>query len=249
MTTLLFYNEPVGLNREAHRALCYSDLKDYSFTEQVNSVPLTGIEFFEASRDYPVLFSKDEDGNFFPLTLLSLLPKGHKQLSGEGEWTDSYIPAFVRRYPFALTDDGTVCLDKQAPHFNELTEGDNEASGERLFSEEGENTKALDNIINFLNSYDQQHKNTRQYCDEAKELELFRPFNIQVILVENQPVRLDGLYVIDEQRLDDLSAEQVNEWFRSGWLAWTYAHLHSLGALNRLVKRQQSETSSPAEEE
>ena len=66
-------------------------------------------------------------------------------------------------------------------------------------------------------------------------------FYIQVLIEKDNPLRLGGLYVINEKKLGDLEGEKVTEWFRQGWLAWTYAHLHSLGALNRLVKRQQIE--------
>lgn len=231
MTALLFYNKPEFLNREIHKTLKFKASSDYSFTESVNSVPLTGIEFFEASRDMPVLFSKDDNENFFPLALLSLMQEGHKQLSEEGGWYDSYIPAFVRRYPFAMTDEGTVCFDQQS---GLLTEED----GDPLFNDKGENSDTLNNVIEFLNNYDQQYNSTRDYCIECQDMELFIPFNLQVMLDKDRPLRLEGLYAIDEKKLAKLPEEKINTWFSSGWLAWSYAHLHSLGALNRLVKKQ-----------
>ena len=234
MAALLFYREPESLNREQHKVLKFKASTDYSFTENVNSVPLTGIEFFEASRDLPVLFSKDEDGKYFPLALLSLMDGGHKQVNSEGSWENSYIPAFIRRYPFALTNEGNVCFDKTANQFND-------EEGEALFNEEGENSETLNNIIQFLQNYDQQYKTTRAYCDECSELELFTPFNLQIMIDKDNPLRLEGLHVIDEKKLNEIPEDVVSKWFKAGWLAWSYAHLHSLGALNRLVKQQQVE--------
>ena len=234
MSTLLFYNDPAFLNREIHKTLTFKSSSDYSFTEDVNSVPLTGIEFFEASRDMPVLFSKDDEGNYFPLALLSLMDNGHKHLGEAGSWSDSYIPAFIRRYPFAMTDEGSVCFDQKASQFSSK-------EGEALFDEKGENTETLDNILQFLNNYDQQYKNTLSYCEELKALDLLAPFNLQIIIDKNQPLKLEGLYIIDEKKLASIPEDKVKVWFDSGWLAWTYAHLHSLGALNRLVKRQQAD--------
>ena len=237
MAELLFYGEPVYLNREVHKKLKFSVSDNYSFTDNVNSVPLTGIEFFEASRDMPVVFCANESGDFFPLALLSLMKEGHKHLNKNGEWVDSYVPAFVRRYPFVLTNEGTVCFDKAAKQFNEK-------KGEALFDEKGENSEVLNNIINFLNGYDQQYKQTLEYCKVLKELDLLTPFNLQVLIDKDNPLRLEGMYVVDEERLkgiaDDIADDKVLEWFRSGWMAWTYAHLHSLGALDRLVRRQKS---------
>lgn len=232
MAELLFYGEPVYLNREVHKRLKFSVSDNYSFTDSVNSVPLTGVEFFEASRDMPVVFCANESGDFFPLALLSLMKEGHKHLNEKGEWVDSYIPAFVRRYPFVLTGEGSVCFDKSAGQFGE-------EEGEALFDEEGGNSEVLNNIVNFLNGYDQQYKQTLEYCRELKELELLEPFNLQVLIDKDNPLRLEGMYVVNEQKLRDVAGEKVLEWFRSGWVAWTYAHLHSLGALRRLVKRQE----------
>lgn len=231
MAELLFYNEPVFLNREVHKELRFSSSDDYSYTENVNSVPLTGIEFFEASRDMPVVFGCDEKNNYFPLALLSLMESGHKHINEKGEWVDSYIPAFVRRYPFVLTDEGTVCFDKKAGRFNE-------EKGDALFNEEGENSEVLNNIINFLNNYDQQYKLTQKYCEALKKAELLKPFNLQILVEQDRPLRMEGLYVVDEQKLMEIEESELVSWFRSGWLAWTYAHLHSLGALERLAKRQ-----------
>ena len=233
MSTLLFYNEPAFLNRETHKTLTFKASSDYSFTEDVNSVPLTGIEFFEASRDMPVLFSKDDEGHYFPLALLSLLDSGHKHLGEAGCWSDSYIPAFIRRYPFALTDEGSVCFDQKASQFGSK-------EGDALFDDKGENTETLNNILEFLNNYDQQYKNTRSYCKELKILDLLTPFNLQIMINNKQPLRLEGLFIIDEKKLASIPEDKVKAWFDAGWLAWTYAHLHSLGALNRLAKRQQT---------
>ena len=242
MAELLFYQEPAFLNREVHKELKFTASTDYGFSSDVNSVPLTGIEFFEASRDMPVLFSKDKDGKYFPLALLSLMAQGHKQLRESGVWEDSYIPAFVRRYPFALTDEGTVCFDKDAKNFDQ-------EKGEQLFDDKGENSETLNNIIQFLNNYDQQYKATRNYCDECSEKELFKPFNLQIMLDKDNPLRLEGLFILDEEKLNKLEDEVVTKWFRAVWLAWSYAHLHSLGALNRLVKKQQEAPVQSTEEQ
>ncbi|WP_062268090.1 SapC family protein [Endozoicomonas arenosclerae] len=231
MAELLFYSEPTLLNREVHKTLRFSASPDYSFTKEVNSVPLAGIEFFEASRDMPVLFGKDEEGGYFPLVMLSLMDGGHKQLDESGEWGDSYVPAFIRRYPFALTDDGTVCFDQKAGQLQS-------EEGDLLFNDEGEGTKVLDNIVQFLSSFEGQYKETRRYCDQCKEFDLFVPFNLKVMAGGEKPLKLDGLYVIDEKKLNEIPESAVSSWFKSGWLAWTYAHLHSVGALSRLVKKQ-----------
>ena len=233
MAELLFYDKPALLNREIHKTLRFKVSSDYHFTEKVNSVPLTGVEFFEASRDMPVLFSKSEEGDYYPLALLSLMDGAHKQLGQSGVWEDSYIPAFVRRYPFALNDEGSVCFDEEASQFSS-------ADGEPLFTDKGENSETLNSIIQFLGNYDQQNQSTREYCDACKKLDLFMPLNVEIRLENDKPLRLEGLYALDEKKLAEIPEDKVQGWFKAGWLAWSYAHLHSLGALKRLIKRQAS---------
>jgi hypothetical protein len=232
MTELLFYKKPEALNREAHKNFKFKAVSDFSFTTGINSVPLMGVEFFEASRDLPVLFSKDDNDVYFPLGLLSLMNNGHKLISDDGQWQGSYVPAFIRRYPFALTQDQTVCFDSEYAQIGEDIE-----DGQALFSEEG-NSEALDNIVKFLQQFDQSSKATAEFTKQLAELDLFKPFTIQVMTAEKKPLRMEGLYVIDEAKVAKLDDEVVLKWFKSGQLAWIYAHLHSLGALRQLSKKQ-----------
>jgi hypothetical protein len=236
MNSLLFYQKPVRLNREEHNLLKFQSSNAYGFAESVNSVPLNGIEFFQTSRHLPVLFSCDASGDYFPIALLSLHDKQHFLGNPEGEWGEVYVPAFIRRYPFAMSDDQTVCFDQSAPHFDE--------AGESLFTEDGEQSDTLNRVIEFLVSFDQAHQQTRAFCEAAKEQNLFKPFNIQVMVKANEPLRLNGLFVINEEVFSGLPKTVVNKWFKSGWVAWVYAHLHSLATLATLAKYQARAESS-----
>lgn len=228
MRELLFYEKPVALNRELHKELSFSPLTNFNFSKQVNSVPVSGIEFFEASRDFPVLFNRDAEGNYYPLALLSLQQQ-HDWVDEKGVWQGNYVPAFIRRYPFALTADGTVCFDEVCEAFN--------GGSDALFNEEGQNSEVLERVVTFLNQYDAQAKITREYCNALAEKNLFKPFNLQIVGIGSNPLRLDGLYALDESEINKLAKDVVDEWFRKGWLAWSYAHLHSLGALQGLSRR------------
>lgn len=227
MAELLFYTKPEILNRENHKDLSFLPVTDLSFSRDVNSVPVLGIEFFEASRDVPIVFSRDESGTYFSIALLSLRSKGHDQLDDKGQWKGRYTPAFIRRYPFALTDDKHICFDKDYAGFNV-------DDGEPLFDKEGANTKALDNIIEFVTNFDAEHQRSREFCGALTEQELFTPFKLQIMTADKQPLRMDGLFVIDEKKLENLPDNIVNDWFKKGFIAWAYAHLHSLGALRQL---------------
>lgn len=232
MATLLFYEEPVALNRQEHKNLRLKKQARLEFAKKVNSVPVAGFEFFEASRELPVLFVKDSAGGLIPVALLSLNAEGNSLAEN---WDSSvYMPAFIRRYPFALTSEGTVIFDKQAAHLQE-------AEGERLFNEEtGENSETLDGIARFLHHVDQQYKATNEFSKACMERDLFEPFNVQVNIEDGKPVRLNSLFVISEKKLAELSDADAALFFRNGWLAWAYAHLHSLSAIGRVARRDKN---------
>ncbi|MBY6191754.1 SapC family protein [Microbulbifer agarilyticus] len=231
MSELLFYRKPVALNRENHRNLKFTPANKFLFSREINSVPLTGIEFFEASRDLPIFFSHNESGQYFPLALLSLRNNQHALVDDDGSWQGSYVPAFIRRYPFAMTDNQTVCFDEGCEQFSE-------EAGEPLFDEQGENSETLNNVLQFLTNFDKSYKATQEFTAALAEHKLFKAFDMQVMAGDGKPVRLEGLHVVDEAKLLEVEPEQVQSWFKSGQLAWIYAHLHSLGALRQLSKQQ-----------
>lgn len=230
MTELLFYAKPVALHREQHRNLRFRRLPDLSFSRQVNSVPLAGLEFFEASRDMTVLFNRDPAGRYFPLVLLSLDNAGHGLVGEDGRWRANYVPAFIRRYPFALAANGALCYDASCTAFGE------EPEGERLFDDEGKTTPFTDGVLRFLQRYEFESKRTREFCEAVAGKDLFKPFQAQVKRGRGA-VRLEGLYCIDEEAFSKIDAATLEDWFRKGWIAWAYAHLHSIGALGQISRQ------------
>ena len=146
MTTLMFYDKPVALNREVHKNFKIAPSNDFKFAAKTNSIVLTRIEFIEAAKEYPIVFAKVSDEVIVPVALLSLRNDENLYVNKEGKWDARYIPAFVRRYPFVLAEnDGqqfTVCIDEASP-------GLNEKDGQALFDEKGGNTPFLQNALGF----------------------------------------------------------------------------------------------------
>ena len=123
MTTLMFYEKPVPLNRKVHKHCKISPSNDFEFSAKTNSIALTGIEFIEASKEYPIVFGKVSDEVTVPVALLGLRKDENLYVNSAGKWDARYIPAFVRRYPFVLADNNgsqfTVCIDEAFPGLNE----------------------------------------------------------------------------------------------------------------------------------
>ncbi|MEX0959321.1 MAG: SapC family protein [Burkholderiales bacterium] len=235
MPTLLFYNKPVLLNREAHRNLKLRAVPSFAFAAATNSVPLSGIEFAAAARQMPIVFINDANQQPAPIALLGLRKDENLFIDADGRWDGSYVPAFIRRYPYVLGDKGlpdefNVCIDEEFPGFN--TE-----EGDPLFNEDGSESDALKRAMDFLNAYQADAKRTQAFCAELNRLDLLVPQVITVNLKDGKKSNLDGFSLVDEKRLAQLSDADAGNLLRSGYLGWIYAHLLSTHNVNELARR------------
>lgn len=240
MTQTMFYERPVALNRERHRALRFAPAPDhFRFAAATNAMPIASTEFAEAARDYPIVFVGNEGEPFGVAALVGLRDRQNLMVDAQGRWAPGcYVPAFARRYPFVLArteqddDKLTVCIDEVYP-------GLGTEAGEALFAADGSETPYLKHVLEFLQLFHAEAQRTTSFATRLKELGLLVP---KVINVERQGERqsLGGLWTVDVARLRGIDDQRVLELFRSGYLAWIEAHLLSLGNLARLVARLDS---------
>ncbi|WP_374593218.1 SapC family protein [Aquabacterium sp.] len=236
MAGTMFYERPVALNRERHARFKLAIAPNHSaFAAKTNALPITGTEFTEAARDYPLLFVHDERGQFNAVALVGLRDNENLLIDEAGRWAaQTYVPAFVRRYPFVLsTEEGsdrlTVCIDEAYP-------GLSEGQGEPLFDAAGAETAYLKNMLEFLSLFNNEVQRTALFANRLNELGLLVS---KVVTAERDGHQqtLQGLWVVDEAKYRALEDSQVVELFRQGLVPWIEAHLLSLANLNRLLAR------------
>ncbi len=240
MATLMFYGQPTPINRNKHRdARIRSISGDYSFAKGTNSVLLAGVEFIEASKEYPIVFSRLGEDRYVPVALLGLRNEENLFVGEDGAWDARYVPAFARRYPFILarseSSGYTVCVDEAYSGFT--ASGGSDDDGERLFTDDGENGPALQRAVDFLSEYQRQYARVERFTAHLAELDLFTELTARVQLPQGGRLALGGLQVVDEKKLLALDDEPALKLFRQGELAWVYSHLASLTNMNRLVSR------------
>lgn len=238
MAEVFFYERPVPLNRTAHKDLRLKGVPSLKFAANVHSVPLTGVEFPAAARDVPILFAGTEMKDAGPMALLGLRQNENLFIDANGQWASgTYVPAFVRRYPFILAekpdgqpgDDFTVFLD-------EAYEGFNNDEGERLFKEDGTDSEMLSNAVNFLGEFQQHVARTHWFMDQLRKYDLLEPRNIR-LEKDGKAITLNGLFVVNEEKLRQLDEKVAYEFLKEGVLGWIYAHLLSLANIDRVSAR------------
>ena len=74
------------------------------------------------------------------------------------------------------------------------------------------------------------------FCKELVDRNLLVSKNLELQLANDQKHNLTGLYIIDEQKLQELSDEDYLSLRKNNLLAAIYAQLLSLSRINTLLK-------------
>ena len=232
------FQKVVPVNKEVHARTRIKEISSFEFASNFHVAYLTMQEFTRAAAIFPIVFLEDkEKDEFRPVALLGLKPGQNLFVDAAGKWQASYVPAIIRRYPFALTPHGTdgqyiVCID-EASSLVSLTEG------APLFDEVGEPTQVIENVKRYLSELQQMDVQTRSFCTFLTEHNMFTPLNLQVR--DSGSVKtISGCYVINEERLNNLSDERFLDIRSKRFLPAVYAHLISLAQTERLVKLQEA---------
>jgi hypothetical protein len=233
MAEMIFYNKVVALNREAHALMkVRPPVLGFSYARRTNSVPILANEVAHCALEYPIVFIQGQDG-YIPIALLGLRDNENLYVNIKGEWDARYVPAFVRRYPFVpgRDDEGklVVCIDEKAACLDVK-------EGLPLF-DNGEPTEQLENAIKFLDEYHQISLATEALTRRINELNLLKSADPVVELNSGEQFRMNGPFVVDEEKLKALDADVVHELFTTGALAFIHAHLVSLGNFAELLNR------------
>lgn len=227
----------VPVNKERHAGKKIKQIEGFEFASNFHIASLMVHEFVRASAIYPVVFLEDkEKDQFRPVALLGLEAGENLFVAEDGRWEGSYIPAIVRRYPFALASTGeegqfTVCIDEES----ELV---NDDEGVSLFDEKGEPAEPLENVKRYLGELQQMDALTTACCEFLAEHNMFTPLNMRVRQAD-QIRNISGCYVVNEERLNNLSDELFLEMRRRRYLPAIYGHLTSLGQIERLMTLKQ----------
>ena len=224
----------VPVTKEAHLNTKVKNLNSFEFVANFHIASIMMHEFPKAAAFYPIVFIEDKKNNAFkPVVLLGLQTNENLFVNEEGKWVVSYIPAIIRRYPFALskTDEDnrfTICIDDKS-------EAVNEKEGRSLFKDDGEPDELLEHVKKYLGELQHMELVTNQLCKTLKEKYMFTPWNMR-IREKNNFKNIAGVYIINEERLNNLSDEEFLSLRHQNILSSVYSHLNSLAQIHRLTQ-------------
>ncbi|WP_156647861.1 SapC family protein [Methylobacterium sp. Leaf87] len=226
----LFYQSIVALDRSVHASKrVVSSEQDLRFAQGSHLIPAVIDEFAMAAHRLPIVFAGSGE-HLTPVFLVGRKPGENTMVDAEGTWLGSYVPAYLRRYPFMIgevEDRGPiVCVDETSTLIG--TE-----KGEALFTEDGETAYLEDRIV-FLNEYLDAAKRTKQFCAALAEHDLLVSADISFNNENGSTSALHGLLIVDEQRFASLDDGAYLKLKSENIIAVIYAHLFSLRAVEQI---------------
>ncbi len=241
----LFYKEIVPLNVTQHGNLKIRQVEKSPFIAQTHAIPITVDEFGLAQRHYPIVFSIGE--NPIPIALMGLNEGINVFLDQDGRPMDTatYIPAYIRRYPFLLaklnqeTDELSLCFDPTSEAVGDFPEGQPLFDGD----DPSEATKA---ILEFCEQFETAGQRTTAFMEDVKKSGLLMDGEV-AIQPEGyqQPFIYRGFQMIDEEKLREMRGDELRKMNQNGMLPLLYAHLFSLAQMREVFARQLGQGKAP----
>lgn len=234
----------VALNSQTHRALRVNAGQVESQAGLLHMVPVVLAEFLNLSLQYPIVFTKNKDSGRFMCSALFGLEPGENLFFNADKWDCLYLPLHIRRQPFFIgkseseDDQPVICIDMTHSSIDMSHSASGTANGEKLFDDQGRETDYLVKAKNILAELFEGEQATQLFVNEILTLNLLQPMRLQITLGDGCVIRLEGLYTVDEDALNTLSAEQFFALHKKNYLHPIYTMITSVGHIYGLVDKK-----------
>ncbi len=231
----------VELDNVAHRELKIDSKKIESMAREERMIPVVISEFLNLSLQYPVVFTKNvETGQFTAVAVLGF-EEGENLFFVNGRWEGIYQPLNLVRQPFFLTrknNEVVMCIDIDSPVVSRY-------EGQRIFDEEGGETDLLESVKSVLAELNISDVQTKSFIQTLLEYELIRSISLDIKLANDEKLKIQGIYTIDEEKLGSLNENHLFDLHSKNYLKPIYAMLVSLGHAYTLASKKLGNLEKP----
>ena len=245
--SVLFYKKPEPLSLEAHRNLGVKRIdQPFGFLRSAHAVPVTVSEFGLAAGSFPIIFVGSDKT---PVAVMGIRQGQNLFVQDNGQTDpETYIPAFVRRYPFVFAADDAqdrmlLCVDREAPMVS--------ATPDVPFFNGDQPSEFTQNAIEFCKEFERQRRATNEFIKLIEQFDLFEEKSVAFTPrdpngVEGPQQKIADYWAVSEEKLNALPAEKFMELRDNGALGAIYAHLVSLLNWPGIIQRAVRMNSAPA---
>ena len=197
-------------------------------------------EFRNLQPHYPIVFAKDgASGSFRPLALFGLEDRENLFLKSNDQWDADYVPLAIRMKPFLIGFSGDAAGGRQMEvHIDIEHPRVSETDGARLFLEHGGHAPLLQEASKILGEVNDGEQTISKFSALLEELELIEPFTLDVELNDGSKGRLEGYYIIAEEKLYALKGEELERLQISGFLQPVFMGVAALSQFRNLIDRR-----------
>jgi hypothetical protein len=205
------------------------------FVHNTNSLPISLSEVSEACHDYPLVFVPQQDSASYALVAILGMADKENLFIADGKWREgTYVPAYVRRYPFCITrvtlegvqqSQRLVCVEKDFISPDGLS----------MFDAPGQQTPQWTRFLEFMNQYETDMESTFKFCNTMRDFKLLEPMTLEAT-VNNRNMTVGGMYRISFARMNTLNSSEIKTLYRNGNLGTIYHHISSLTRFQRIFE-------------
>jgi hypothetical protein len=197
----------------------------FAFAEQTPIVEITVDEFERAALDFPIVFVGE---SLQPFAVMGLDADRNQFVSGGSYRPGTYVPAYLRRYPFVFArDEGSEALILCLDHASDRVAKAGDTGAVPLF--DGDEPTALTRqAIQFCENYEAARGRTGVLISLLRDLDLLEARQANHVASDGaEPTLLLNYCAIDAAKLDALDADAFQRLRSAGALPSIYAHLAS----------------------
>jgi len=237
-----------ALTASTHARKAWKRPENYGFAAQDAVVSITGEEFSQVGVAMPIAFMAQGD-RFDAVAVMSLLPGRNMFVGPSGQWLGTYVPVFLRTYPFRAVpiqgqEESALCVDEDS---GLIVDADGKA--EPFFDADGKLAASVEPVWKLLVEVDANRRKTAVAIAALQDASLICPWAITV-KVDGVDKTVDGLFRIDEAALNRLDDDAFLKLRRVGALPLAYVQLLSmaqLGVFAQLDRIQKQLAPKPAQ--
>jgi hypothetical protein len=227
----------VQINNIDHHDLRAIAVHAAEYGDAINQALIFPNEFEEAQREYPIFFSRDEDGALRSVALLGL-DAGENLFLGEQGWQARYVPAVQRRGPFSIAlqpaegdaePQAMIMVDLDDPRVGK-------EQGQPLFLPHGGNSPYLDHIADALRTLYEGLELNKAMFATFQELDLVVPIAVEVMVSEEVRYDIPHFLTVNQDRLAQLAGADLERLHRSGFLRIAFLAAASLNNVSHLAE-------------
>jgi hypothetical protein len=208
------------------------------FGDGINKCVVFPTEFAFVSREYPIVFGRDANGDLQSVALLGL-DDGENLFLDNGRWNARYVPAIQQRGPFLIgvpkkadEDRGQkamVKIDLDHPRVSHT-------EGEPLFLPHGGNSPFLEHASRILQVIYRGNDETRPMFDAFEEHGMIEPVELDISLDQSTKYKLPGFLTISQDKLAGLDGSSLEKLNKQGYLPLAMMVVASLGNVSWLIE-------------